>query len=369
MIRYFLLIIAIATSSCRADTTKTYLFNAHRDTNEFTPSRTFSSKNQSDVLVREAGHRGPSKDIKLQMEENQSSKKGMNVSTEASISNNYVPTFKNLTLISINACDQNYFRQENNAEKCASTSLEKLAPIASELNQRHSLSDRTPAKAMKNSVILLSLSGDMKQAYQVSNKRRDLKNTFWHILSEIGSVEDLYLYTIKESPATIQSLPIRTKRKVIDRLIRSSAPNVAQKWMTGNLSASLRTRYLKYMISGTSYENLEATDIVTGYLLSMANQGAGNIEESFKWLNAQNFPPELRYSEKLLGNPQPDDPTAWGELSRKIETPVDIERMPQLQASRNLIENSQATRQSLTSLLAETSTVPQPQGSGFEFAD
>lgn len=123
------------------------------------------------------------------------------------------------------------------------------------------------------------------------------------------------------------------------------------------------------MTSGTSYENLEATNIVAGYLLSMANQGAGNIEESFKWLNAQNFPPELRYSEKLLGNPQPDDRTAWGELSRKIETPADIERMPQLQASRSLIEHSQATRQSLTSLLAETSTVPQPQGSGFEFAD
>lgn len=370
MIRYFLFITAITTSACLGETHTTQPYKIQKYTNAFIATPPFLHKSRGDTFTFKFEDKSPSKHSLSIKYENQISQKGIQLSNHTGNTNVAARSSKKLTSIDINACDQNDLAQsKDRAAECTSQLLENLAPVDTELYQRHFAGEGRSAESMKASLVLLSLGGNLKQAYQVSNKNRDLKTIFWHILSEVGTVQDLYLYTIMENTETIQALPIRTKKKVADRLIRSSAPNIAKKWVAGNLPASMRTRYMKYMLSGIPYGNLEPTDAVTGYLLSMANQGAGNIEASFKWLNERNFPPELQYSEKLLGSPQPDDPTAWGELSRRIALPEDIARMPQLQASRSLIEHSQATRQSLASLIAETNTDPRPQGSSFEFAD
>lgn len=302
--------------------------------------------------------------------------KGLSVSTQTIYGNIHEKRAKILIRAPFDACDGSDPEiNQGNTVTCMPYALKSLAPtdrsLGEQLTSLYLESDmsETSLEAIQSAVVLLSLSGNLKKSYQFSKRNDDSTNTFWYILSEVGSITDLYIYTIKESPEAIQALPIRTKKKMIDRLMRSSAPNIAQKWFTGNLSASMRSRYIKYLISEKSFTNPDSTDATTGYLISMANQRSGNIAESFKWLHERDFPPELLYSEKLLGNPQSEDPTAWGEVSRMIEIPDDISKMPQLMASRRLIDHSEAMRQSLSSLMVETNQDVKSQGSQFEFSD
>ncbi|GEM_PF-7010162 len=260
-------------------------------------------------------------------------------------------------------------------KKCSTLLLKNLSPNADQLNTLSRLNySKTSASDVsieveKMAVVLLSLNGERKQAYEISRGVRELSNIFWHILSEIGTIQDLYLYTSIVKQSILQELPIRTRKKVIDRLLRSSAPNMAQKWIESAPSTSMQIRSLQYNISNGSYDGITSKDSKSGYLLSMAHQHAGNIQDSFEWLNERGFAPEIRYSEKLLGNPQPDDPTAWGDLSRQITLPPEASQMPQLKAARFLIAHSEETRNSLISLMNEANAPIQKEKLNFEFSD
>lgn len=260
-------------------------------------------------------------------------------------------------------------------KKCSDILLKKLSPNEDQFNNLYKLNNSkvgandVSIAADKMTVILLSLNGEKKQAYEISCGVRELSNIFWHILSEIGTIQDLYLYTSIVKQSILQELPIRTRKKVIDRLLRSPAPNMAQKWIENAPSTSMQIRSLQYNISNGNYDEITSKDSKSGYLLSMAHQNAGNIQDSFEWLNERGFAPEIRYSEKLLGNPQPDDPTAWGNLSRQLTLPPEASQMPQLKAARFLIAHSEETRNSLISLMNEANAPIHQEKLNFEFSD
>lgn len=376
MIRHIFFIMISITSECLAEAQNTHRF--HRDTSisQLTEAAPFLPRSRPETLAHEMVENRSFKLPPPVQRENSPPAQGLHVSTQSTAGNIRTTRSKMLTKITPNACDGSELgEQESAAADCALHSFKSLSPIERNLSEKLSLlylernMTGASSEAMKAAVVSLFLSGNSKKAHQLSKENDDLTGTFWHILSEVGSMKDLYIYTLKESPETIQALPIRTKKKMIDRLIRSSAPNIAKKWLAGNLTASLQSRYVKYLISEKNLANPQSMDATTGYLFSMANQRAGNIEESLVWLNERDFPPELRHSEKLLGNPQPNDPTVWGEVSKMIKKPDDISEMPPLKASRSLIEHSQATRKSLTSLISETNHGVKFQGSQFEFSD
>lgn len=283
---------------------------------------------------------------------------------------------KRISKFKATSCDEKALMATNLIlNKCSALLLKTLFPNEDQLNNLSRLNhSKTEAgggsiDTEKMAVILFTLNRKIKQAHAISRDVRELSSTFWYILSEVGKIQDLYLYTSIAKQSTLQELPIRTRKKVIDRLLRSPAPNMAQKWIENTPETSMKIRSLQYNISNRDYNRITSKDSKSGYLLSMAHQNAGNIQDSFEWLNERGFAPEVRYSEKLLGNPQPDDPTAWGDLSRQITLPPKASQMPQLKAARFLIAHSEDTRNSLISLMNETNNPTKQEKLSFEFSD
>ncbi|WP_103332206.1 hypothetical protein [Pseudotabrizicola formosa] len=231
-----------------------------------------------------------------------------------------------------------------------------------------------------------ALGGDFASAFGHAEGSPALEQDVWMLMGEVGAETQLLLHAVGLDPTRRDTLPLAIRSKLAERLLDAGLPNIAAEWaQKGDLDPDLAARIalangdargalqaLAPTLPDADADLLAASFAALGDFESAADrlEEAGNVAEAQRLQRWSGTFTSAADEADGLQNPAPvgvsgsadAEPAAdpWAAVARLIDPDQALATAPPLQAGQRQLDQSTATRQAITDLLAIAPIDPAP---------